>query len=98
MSQKKKYKVAMVTLKKLIWNGKRKIPKGTVFKDAECFEGKYHPDTAEVRFLEPQSEPEDKSNGQERAEPEPKILDLESDISLTPPKRRGRPPKSSSGA
>jgi len=47
---------ARVTLKRIIWNGTRKVPSGTVFIDHECFEGKYQPGTADVVLLEPQKE------------------------------------------
>ena len=66
----------MVTLKKLIWNGKRKVKEKTVFKDSECFEGKYHRDTADVVFLEPEPEQEDVSGAKENAESE-KLLKKE---------------------
>jgi hypothetical protein len=91
MTQQKKYQVATVTLKKLIWNGKKKVQKGTVFKDDKCFEGKYHPDTADVVFLEPEPEPEPEPELELESELEPRKIELEVPI---PTKRgRGRPPK-----
>ena len=50
MPKKIQYRNADVTLKRVIWNGSRKVPKGTEFVDEECYEGKYQPDHADVVF------------------------------------------------
>jgi hypothetical protein len=46
----KKIEKARVKLLKRIWNGVQMVDAGTEFVDEKCFEGKYHPDTAEVTF------------------------------------------------
>ena len=53
--KKKKIKKAQVTLKKLIWDGSKKVDKGTVFEDDNCFEGKYNKATADGVFFDEKS-------------------------------------------
>jgi hypothetical protein len=47
---------ANVFPKRVLWDGTRIIDPAEEkkFVDSECFEGKYHPNTADVVFLEPE--------------------------------------------
>ena len=58
----KKIRKATVVLKKSYWNGRRKLPAGDTFKDAECYEGKFSPNMAKVVFedeIQESEEPEE---------------------------------------
>ena len=64
----KKLRPARITLKRLIWDGAKKLPAGTVFVDKECFNGKYNPNTADVKYIEEKPADPPKTSGEEDVE------------------------------